>query len=294
MASPVDLGSQLTVELPAFLSRTYRFDLLSRRPTSLYTDDETKDAVLTPLNKSATRPYVTLTYAQSLDAKIAGPGGKQLALSGKESLVMTHWLRTLHDAIMIGIGTALNDDPQLNTRHLPPLPNAISKYHNPRPIILDANLRLSPSCKLLKNYREGRGRRPWVISTTYSSSMQEYSQRKKELEDAGARVLELASEDGMEHGRFDIPDLLAKLKLFGIRSVMVEGGASVIQSFLAAASGGASGSQVDVVIVTIAPTLVGREGVEYGSNVLAGKVSTLHTIETEAFGPDAVIALRVA
>jgi 2,5-diamino-6-(ribosylamino)-4(3H)-pyrimidinone 5'-phosphate reductase len=60
------------------------------------------------------RPHVTLTYAQSLDAKIAGVRGKQLRLSGKESMEMTHWMRTMHDAILIGIGTALNDDPQLN------------------------------------------------------------------------------------------------------------------------------------------------------------------------------------
>lgn len=78
------------------------------------------------------RPYVTLTFAQSLDAKIAGVNGQQLILSGKESMVMTHWyvqyliskgmefffyqarMRTMHDAILVGIGTALNDNPQLN------------------------------------------------------------------------------------------------------------------------------------------------------------------------------------
>lgn len=65
------------------------------------------------------RPHVTLTYAQSLDAKIAGQDGKQLILSGKESMVMTHWMRTLHDAIMVGVGTAVNDDPQLNSLSLP-------------------------------------------------------------------------------------------------------------------------------------------------------------------------------
>jgi 2,5-diamino-6-(ribosylamino)-4(3H)-pyrimidinone 5'-phosphate reductase len=81
------------------------------------------------------RPYVTLTFAQSLDGKIAGKGGKQLILSGQESMIMTHWyamiirlwylisifvhwetrMRTMHDAILVGIGTALNDDPQLNS-----------------------------------------------------------------------------------------------------------------------------------------------------------------------------------
>jgi hypothetical protein len=80
------------------------------------------------------RPLVTLTFAQSLDGKIAGKGGKQLILSGRESMLMTHWydidldlrdipipyycrgrMRTKHDAILVGIGTALSDDPQLNS-----------------------------------------------------------------------------------------------------------------------------------------------------------------------------------
>ena len=64
---------------------------------------------------TGTRPHVTLTYAQSLDACIAGVNGTQLILSGKESMQMTHWMRTMHDAILIGIGTLLNDDPQLNS-----------------------------------------------------------------------------------------------------------------------------------------------------------------------------------
>ena len=78
-------------------------------------------------------PLVTLTFAQSCDAKIAGENGKQLLLSGKESMLMTHRfvsviiptsslkrtlirMRSLHDGILVGIGTALNDDPQLNSK----------------------------------------------------------------------------------------------------------------------------------------------------------------------------------
>lgn len=64
---------------------------------------------------SPSRPFLTLTFAQSLDAKIAGIGGQQLALSCSESMVMTHWLRSKHDGILVGIGTAMNDNPQLNS-----------------------------------------------------------------------------------------------------------------------------------------------------------------------------------
>jgi 2,5-diamino-6-(ribosylamino)-4(3H)-pyrimidinone 5'-phosphate reductase len=63
------------------------------------------------------RPFITLTFAQSLDGKIA-KRDQQILISGKESMAMTHRLRTLHDGILVGIGTALIDDPQLNGRHV--------------------------------------------------------------------------------------------------------------------------------------------------------------------------------
>ena len=58
---------------------------------STYVADVPSQRIQTPISPDDSRPYVTLTFAQSIDAKIAGKGGKQLALSGKESLVMTHW-----------------------------------------------------------------------------------------------------------------------------------------------------------------------------------------------------------
>jgi hypothetical protein len=93
-----------------------------------------KDPLPDLVPSDSTRPYVTLTFAQSIDAKIAGAGGKQLILSGEESMKMTHWwvitaemfetrpstdasqdrMRTMHDGILIGIGTVVNDNPQLN------------------------------------------------------------------------------------------------------------------------------------------------------------------------------------
>lgn len=76
------------------------------------------ESLLGALSPTPARPFLTLTFAQSLDAKIAGSGGQQLALSCSESMVMTHWLRSKHDAILVGVGTALNDNPQLNSPSL--------------------------------------------------------------------------------------------------------------------------------------------------------------------------------
>lgn len=240
-----------------------------------------------------TRPYVTLTFAQSLDGKIAGKGGKQLILSGRESMIMTHWMRTMHDAILVGIGTALNDDPQLNIRHLPPRSSSEERYHLPRPVILDSYLRLSLNCKLLKNYKNGTGRRPWVICS--SSAPSAGSSRREELENAGAKIIELAEVDG----KISIPALLERLRSLEIRSLMVEGGASIIESFLAEASSSHCTQSdtrrniVDTVIVTVAPIFVGGDGIGYGLGLGEEQIPKLQHIQTEVIGQDTVVAARL-
>jgi riboflavin biosynthesis pyrimidine reductase len=83
--------------------------------------------------ETKSRVHVTLTYAQSLDGRIAGKNGHQLRLSGDESMLLTHWMRTRHDAILVGIGTALNDNPQLNGKSFYPIISAdiTPLKHNP-------------------------------------------------------------------------------------------------------------------------------------------------------------------
>ncbi|KAG6830904.1 hypothetical protein H0H92_014055 [Tricholoma furcatifolium] len=228
------------------------------------------------------RPFVTLTFAQSLDAKIAGQNGKQLILSGKESMILTHWMRTMHDAILVGIGTALNDDPQLNARHLPPLPDG-QRHNLPRPVVVDSQLRLSPTCKLLTNYQSGRGRRPWVISASIRDSPAR--DRLESLEKAGARVIQIPTESN--DGQLPIHEILLALRQHDIRTVMVEGGARIIASFLAN-SLSLENSVIDSLIVTVAPTLVGAEGVGYGVPLHAG--ATLEHVRTDVVGIDTVMA----
>ncbi|KAK7058532.1 2,5-diamino-6-(ribosylamino)-4(3H)-pyrimidinone 5'-phosphate reductase [Paramarasmius palmivorus] len=239
----------------------------------------------------AQRPFVTLTFAQSIDAKIAGKAGKQLILSGKDSMVMTHWMRTMHDAILVGIGTASNDNPQLNTRHLPPRPSDPAKnghdnpYHLPRPIILDTNLRLSPKCKLAENYNQGLGRRPWVFCSEPGNleEKQEWLTRKTRLEEAGVKTIIVPPSNNIYRDNLELAAILKYLHEHQIRSLMVEGGARVIKSFFA------DESVVDTIIVTIAPTFVGDDGVGY--NVGQGQGTTFRPVATELFGRDSVVAL---
>jgi GTP cyclohydrolase II len=175
------------------------------------------------------RPLVTLTYAQSLDGSIAARPGHPLAISCPESQTFTHSLRAAHDAILVGIGTVLADNPRLNVRLVP--------GKNPQPILLDSRLRFPSYANLLKD-----GNLPWVI-TTPSAEVS----RQEDLEKQGARVIRLPEGSC---GGIDLTALLATLGEMGIQSLMVEGGAQVITSFI-------TSQLVDQVIVTVAPVLVG-------------------------------------
>jgi len=235
-------------------------------------------------------PAVTLTFAQSLDGKIAGNKGKQLILSGTDSMLMTHWMRAMHDAIVVGIGTALNDDPQLNVRLIPEASKL--QIRSPRPVVLDTSLRLRTDCKLLKNYRDGKGQQPWVFcGSEPESACPERNARKSALEAAGAVVYEIPRVSGF----LSIPGLLRKLHECDIRSVMVEGGASVIDTFMNQAfqpRGSGESPVVDTLIVTVAPTIVGDDGLGYTVGVSGDRPSIpkfMH-VRTELMGKDTIIA----
>ncbi len=176
------------------------------------------------------RPYVTLTYAQSLDGAIAARPGHPLALSCRESQTMTHVLRAAHDAILVGIGTVLADDPSLTVR--------LVSGKNPQPVVLDGRLRFPLFSKLLRQQPIS----PWIITGTKAEA-----ERQAALESLGARVYRLPSGD---NGGIELKELLQMLGEMGINSLMVEGGAQIITSFLGFQA-------VDQVIVTIAPVLVG-------------------------------------
>jgi len=174
------------------------------------------------------RPLVTLSYAQSLDGSIADRPGRPLALSGPQAMAMTHGLRAAHEAILVGIGTVLADNPRLNVR--------LVEGPDPQPVVVDSRLRFPPYANLLKN------RRSPLIATNAGAD----AERRQALEAAGARVLMLPGDNGW----VDLADLLQHLGALSINSLMVEGGAQIITSFLAS-------RLVDQVVLTIAPRLVG-------------------------------------
>ncbi len=168
-------------------------------------------------------PYVTVKYAQSLDGRIATSTGSSRWISSPESLKFAHRLRATHDAVLIGAGTANNDDPLLTVRHV--------RGRNPIRVIL------SGSGKLRKNLKIFRSNEARTIVAT--SSNHKFP--------SGVEVLKLSSgSKGV-----DLLSLLRKLAEVGITSILVEGGADVITRLLDA-------RLVDRLICVTCPIIIGE------------------------------------
>lgn len=184
---------------------------------------------------SAALPYVTIKYAQTLDGRIATRSGQSQWISSDADLTYAHELRAANDAIMVGIGTVLKDNPRLTVR--------LATGPNPRRIVVDSLLRTPHSSHVLSD--------EFVSNTTFAVTAAAPAVRIKEAESRGARVIIVRSTlDGL----VDLEDLLQRLRAEGIRSVMVEGGAKIITSVLRA-------GLANRLIICIAPKVMGS-GIE--------------------------------
>jgi riboflavin-specific deaminase-like protein len=177
--------------------------------------------------KTHDRPFITLSYAQSLDGSITTRQGESVNFSGNESMELTHQLRSLHDGILVGVGTVLSDDPQLTVRQW--------NGPNPQPIILDSQLR-TPKTARLCNHPD---RRCWVLSVQPNPSS---------LGD-NVDILSVPNEEGNKQ-QVPLTAAMQLLRERGINSLMVEGGAEIITAFLQA-------GLADAVVLTVAPRIVG-------------------------------------
>jgi diaminohydroxyphosphoribosylaminopyrimidine deaminase/5-amino-6-(5-phosphoribosylamino)uracil reductase len=163
------------------------------------------------------RPLVTLKMATSLDGRIATRSGESQWITGAAARARGHLLRARHDAILVGSGTALADDPSLTCR-LPGLGK-----RSPLRVVMDGRLRLSPGHQLSAGARETP---TWIVTLAGGDAA-----RRDALAAAGAEIIEVAA-DGDGH-----PDARAALEALGARGItrlLVEGGAKVAAAFLGA------------------------------------------------------------
>ena len=195
------------------------------------------------------RPLVTLKLATSLDGRIATGAGASRWITGAAARARVHGLRANHDAVMVGVGTAIADNPDLTCR----LPGLADR--SPVRVVMDSHMRLPLDSRLVA----GAGATPtWLIALADGPSA-----RRAVLVEAGVRVIAVAADSS---GRVDVAAALTALGTAGLTRLLVEGGGDLAASLLRA-------GLVDRMVWVRAPMVIGGDGVsavaELGVSALA-------------------------
>lgn len=218
------------------------------------------------------RPWVTLKVAATLDGVIAparGRAGEIQWVTGSAARRVAHELRAANDAVLVGAGTVLSDDPRLTVR----LPGRRAR---PLRVVLDGALRTPRSARLLRG-----AERPLVIG---GQAPRAARTRARALERAGAEVLLLPSD---RRGRVTVPRVLRALAARGVQSLLVEGGSAVHGAFVAARA-------VDEVAFFLAPRLAGSgKPIVDGPGLPWAEPLRLETPRVRAIGDDLLITAQV-
>ena len=212
------------------------------------------------------RPYVVVKYAQTVDGRIATRQGDAKWISSEAERQISHGLRAACDAVLVGVGTAIVDDPQLTVRMVP--------GSSPLRVVLDSTLRLPSTARVLD---DGAGT---VVVTTEASSEERRAVFRSRA--VGVQVVE-PSPRGV-----DLASALRTLRALGVSSLLVEGGARVITSFFAE-------RLVDRLVVGIAPTIMGTGIEAVGDLGVARVAESLHLANRSVHqaGGDLLVAADV-
>lgn len=212
-------------------------------------------------------PFVTAKWAMTLDGRIATRTGDSRWISSAASRAHAHRVRTVSDAVLVGVGTVLRDDPALTAR----TGEAARPAGGPRRVVLDSRLRTPPVARVLA--RDGIS---VIVATTRAAS----PEARRAVEARGAEVLVCDGPDERVH----LPALLRELSARGVLSLLVEGGAAVHGAFREAGF-------VDKVLVYVAPVLVGGgPSAGAGSGVAAmADAWRLGPVEVQRFDDDVLI-----
>lgn len=229
---------------------------------------EAPPAVASADGTSLTRPMVTVHYAQTLDGRLATRTGNSQWISGDDALRLAHQLRASHQAILVGVGTVLADNPRLTVR--------LADGASPIRVVVDSTLRLRLDARVL-----GEDAASTIVATTTRAP----EERIQAVQAGGAQVL-VAAHDAQGH--VSLPDLFGRLAARGLTSLLVEGGGGIITSVL-------RDGLVDRLVVCIAPKVIGS-GIDAIGNLDILRLSdALAFVECSfrSLGPDVVFDGRI-
>lgn len=180
-------------------------------------------------------PFITLKFAQTIDGRIAAASGHSRWISSDISLRLAHRLRSSHDAVLIGVNTLIQDNPELTVR--------LVRGRNPLRVIVDSSLRIPMEAQVLKNRTGAKT----IIATTAKASPEKVAR----LKNMGIESLVIGDDADR---RVDLKKLFAEFGKRTISSILVEGGSAIITSML-------KENLPDRVVIVIAPKIVGK-GIE--------------------------------
>ncbi len=218
------------------------------------------------------RPFVILKAGMTLDGQIATASGEAKWITSNQSRLDAHQLRSHVDAVLVGIGTVLSDDPSLTAR----VGSRLKKLATRQPlrIVVDSKLRVPLNAQIFSNQDAAKT----LVVTTNSAP----PARRRALRKRGIEVLSLPG----QRGRVSLHALVHELGERGVTSLLVEGGGEINAAMLKA-------KLVQQVRLYIAPTLLGggnAKGVIGGkSPVRLAQALKLHGVRTRCVGSDVVV-----
>lgn len=216
-------------------------------------------------------PFVTVKFAQSIDGRIATATGESKWISGSGAQRFVHKLRSEHDAILVGIGTVLTDDPELTVR--------FARGRDPLRIIIDTHLRIPLTARVLA---EGAASGTLIVTSKSADRT-----RAADIKSMGAEVLRLPRSN--DKSGIDLARMLEELARRDIATLFVEGGKGIITSLL-------KERVVDRLVAVIAPKIVGQ-GIEAVGDL---GITRLHnaivfsSVKVRRLGPDVIFDGRIS
>ncbi len=213
-------------------------------------------------------PFVTLKIAQTIDGKIADIHGSSKWISNKQSRTVVHRLRSQYDAVLVGSGTIVRDNPSLTVR--------VVKGRNPSRIIIDGRLSIPLSAKVVRTAH--------VISTLLFASNRFLRIRAKKRDQLARQRVEIFGLPSDKNGAISLKQVLKILGEKNIASILVEGGTTVFSGFM-------EKQLADKLLLFMAPKILGKGlgPFDHISNLTLGGEITFHNVSLQLLGEDVLL-----